>query len=128
MASEEGLFGAVLDDEQRIKLARIQSFMAAAEGWADHVAATIGAELLPSHAMIEEAVRRHREVDAADQVFERLLGVEMKRERYVAGRTFADRVAELADEPTLARIWEGADSMPSAPEIDEPRLWLARIV
>ena len=128
MASEEGLFGAVLDDEQRIKLARIQSFMAAAEGWADHVAATIGAELLPSHAMIEEAVRRHREIDAADQVFERLLGVEMKRELYVAGRTFADRVAELADEPTLARMWEGADSMPSAPEIDEPRLWLARIV
>jgi putative hydrolase len=128
MQGEEGLFGAVLDDEQRIKLARIRSFMAASEGWADHVAATIGAELLPSQDMIEEAVRRHREADAADPVFEQLLGVEMKREDYLAGRTFADRVAELSDEATLASMWRDAESMPSAPEIDEPRLWLTRIV
>ena len=125
---EEGLFGTVLDDEQRIKLGRIQSFMAASEGWADHVAAGIGAELLPSHGMIEEAMRRHREADAADPVFERLLGVEMKRDRYEAGRAFADRVAEITDEATLSQMWRDAESMPSAPEIDEPRLWLARIV
>jgi putative hydrolase len=128
MEGEEGMFGAVLDDEQRIKLARIQSFMAAAEGWADHVTSALGAELLPTHGMIEEAVRRHREADAADPVFERLLGVEMPRDRYLAGRAFADRVAELTDEATLARMWDDADGLPSAPEIDEPRLWLARIV
>jgi uncharacterized protein (DUF2342 family) len=128
MEGEEGMFGAVLDDEQRIKLARIQSFMAASEGWADHVSSALGAELLPTHGMIEEAVRRHREADAADPVFERLLGVEMPRDRYLAGRTFADRVAELTDEATLARMWDDAESLPSAPEIDEPRLWLARIV
>ena len=128
MEGEEGLFGSVLDDEQRLKLARIRGFMAASEGWADHVAAGVGAELLPSQDMIEEAVRRHREADLADPVFERLLGVEMKREDYLAGRVFADRVAELTDEATLARMWQDAESMPSAPEIDEPRLWLARIV
>ena len=128
MEGEEGLFGSVLDDEQRLKLARIRGFMAASEGWADHVAAGVGAELLPSQDMIEEAVRRHREADLADPVFERLLGVEMKREDYLAGRVFADRVAELTDEATLARMWHDAESMPSAPEIDEPRLWLARIV
>ena len=128
MEGEEGMFGAVLDDEQRIKLARIQSFMAASEGWADHVASALGAELLPTHAKIDEAVRRHREADAADPVFERLLGVEMPRDRYLAGRTFADRVAELTDEATLARMWQDAESLPSAPEIDEPTLWLTRIV
>lgn len=128
MEGEEGLFGTVLDDEQRIKLGRIQAFMAASEGWADHVAAAIGAELLPSQRMIEEAVRRHREADAADPVFERLLGVEMKREQYVAGRVFCDRVAELTDEATLGRMWQDAESMPSLPEVYEPRLWLARTV
>jgi hypothetical protein len=25
-------------------------------------------------------------------------------------------------------MWESADAMPSLPEIDEPRLWLARTV
>jgi uncharacterized protein (DUF2342 family) len=102
--------------------------MAASEGWADHVAAAIGEELLPSHRMIEEALRRHREADAADPVFERLLGVEMKREQYVSGRTFCDRVAELTDEATLGRMWDSPEALPSLPEIEEPRLWLARSV
>ncbi|MEO8292855.1 MAG: zinc-dependent metalloprotease, partial [Actinomycetota bacterium] len=128
LEGKDGLFGTVLDDEQRIKLGRIQAFMAASEGWADHVAAAIGEELLPSHRMIDEAVRRHREEDLADPVFERLLGVEMKREQYVAGRAFCDRVAELTDEATLGRMWQDAETMPSLPEVEEPRLWLARVV
>jgi putative hydrolase len=122
------LFGAVLDPEQRIKLARIQAFMAAAEGYADHVMHTLGTRLLSSHAQIQEAMKRHREDEATDPVFERLLGVDMKREQYAAGRRFCDTVVELTDEATLARMWESADAMPSLPEIDEPRLWLARTV
>jgi putative hydrolase len=126
MDGEEGLFGAVLDDEQRIKLGRLQAFMAATEGFGDHVSHAIGEELLPSHDRIREALRRHHEGQDADPVFERLLGVEMKREHYLAGRAFCDRVAELTDEATLARMWDSAEAMPSLPEVDEPRLWLAR--
>jgi putative hydrolase len=126
--AEEALFGTALDAEQRIKLGRIQAFMAAAEGYGDHVMHVVGARLLPSYGRIDEAMRRYRESEQADPVFERLLGVEMKRELYVAGRRFCDAVAELTDEGTLARMWESADAMPSLPEIDEPRLWLARTV
>jgi uncharacterized protein (DUF2342 family) len=50
----------------------------------------------------------------------------MKRERYVQGREFCDRVVDLTDEATLARMWESSDALPSLPEIEEPRLWLAR--
>jgi putative hydrolase len=128
MESEEGLFGAELDDEQRLKLARIQAFMAAAEGYGDHVMHALGSELLGSYGQIEEAMRRYREGEAGDPVFERLLGVEMKREQYVAGRAFCDTVVELTDEATLSRMWESAEAMPSLPEIGEPRLWLARTV
>ncbi|MGZ6545075.1 MAG: zinc-dependent metalloprotease [Actinomycetota bacterium] len=128
MESEEGLFGAVLDDEQRIKLGRIQSFMAAAEGYGDHVMHGVGRELLPSYDRIEEAMRRYREGEAGDPVFERVLGIEMKREQYAQGRAFCDTVVELTDEATLSRMWESADAMPSLPEIHEPRLWLARTV
>jgi coenzyme F420 biosynthesis associated uncharacterized protein len=130
LGGEDGdaLFGAVLDDEQRLKLGRIQAFMAAAEGYADHVMHALGARLLSTHAMIEEAMLRHREDEATDPVFERLLGIDMKREQYVAGRRFCDLVVELTDEATLARMWESAEAMPSLPEIEEPRLWLARTV
>jgi putative hydrolase len=125
---EEGLFGAVLDDEQRLKLGRIQAFMAAAEGYGDHVMHGLGRQLLATYHRIDEAMRRYREGEASDPVFERLLGVEMKREQYEQGRAFCDTVVELTDEATLARMWDEADAMPSLPEIAEPRLWLARTV
>jgi putative hydrolase len=126
MESEEGLFGTVLDDEQRLKLGRIQAFMAAAEGYGDHVMHGVGATLLPSYPRIAEAMLRYREGEAGDPVFERLLGIEMKREQYTQGRAFCDTVVELTDEATLATMWDSADAMPSLPEIEEPRLWLAR--
>ncbi len=123
---DEGLFGAVLDDEQRLKLGRIQAFMAAAEGYGDHVMRALGRTLLPTYARIEEAISR---LDTpTDPVFERLLGIEMKREHYEAGRRFCDTVVELSDEATLARMWDSADAMPSWPEVEEPRLWLSRTV
>ena len=126
LEGDEGLFGAVLDDEQRLKLGRIQAFMAAAEGYGDHVMHALGARMLSSYARIDEAMRRYREGEQVDPVLERLLGIEVKREQYRLGRAFCDAVAEATDEPTLARMWDSADSLPSLPELDEPRLWLAR--
>ena len=123
----EGLFGAVLDDEQRLKLGRIQAFMSAAEGYGDHVVHALGGRLLSSAGRVEEAVSR---IDTPEQdpVFMRLLGVEVERQHFDAGRTFCDKVADLTDEATLARMWDSADAMPSWPEVEEPRLWLARTV
>jgi putative hydrolase len=125
--SEEGLFGPVMDDEQRLKLARVQSFMAGAEGYGEHVTGSLGAKLLRSEPQIVEAVRRNREGESGDPVFERLLGIEMKREQYRQGSEFCERVVELTDEATLARMWESAQNLPSLPELEEPRLWLARV-
>jgi putative hydrolase len=126
LAGDEGLFGPVLDDEQRLKLGRIQSFMAAAEGYGDHVMHALGARLLSSYPRIDEAMRRYREGERVDPVLERLLGIEVKREQYRLGRAFCDAVVEATDESTLARMWDSADALPSLPELDEPRLWLAR--
>ncbi len=126
LAADEGLFGPVLDDEQRLKLGRIQAFMASAEGYGDHVMHVLGARLLSSYARIDEAMRRYRESEHVDPVFERLLGVEVKREQYRLGRAFCDAVAKATDEATLARMWDSPDALPSLPELDEPRLWMAR--
>ena len=126
LEGDEGLFGAVLDDEQRLKLGRIQAFMAAVEGYGDHVMHALGARMLSSYARIDEAMRRYRESDQVDPVLERLLGIEVKREQYRLGRAFCDAVADATDEPTLARMWDSAEALPSLPELEEPRLWMAR--
>jgi coenzyme F420 biosynthesis associated uncharacterized protein len=128
LGSEEGLFGTVMDDEQRLKLRRIQAFMAVIEGYADHVVHAVGGRLLRSASRIQEAMRRYREAERVDPVLERMLGVEVERERYRQGKAFCDAVAEATDEPTLSRMWDGPDALPSLPEVEEPQLWLARTV
>ena len=128
LGGDDPLFGAVLDDEQRLKLGRIQAFMASAEGYADHVMHGLAAELLGSAAMIQEAMRRYRDGEHGDPVFERLLGVDMKKEQYAKGRAFCDAVVAASDEPTLARMWDSPEALPSLPELDEPTLWLSRTV
>ena len=123
-----GLLGATLSEEQQLLLRRLQAFMAAAEGHADHVMSAVGRRLLPAWDRIEEARRRRHEGREDDErAIERLLGIDLKAEQYRLGRAFCDRVVELTDEATLARMWDGPDALPSMPELEEPRLWLARI-
>ena len=127
MRQGDDLLTPQLDDEQRLQLARVQSFLAAAAGYGEHVGRALGRQMLAAADRIEEAVRRSREGEAGEPVFERLLGVEMAREQYEQGERFCETVVELTDEQTLARMWDSAESLPSRPEIQEPRLWLARI-
>src|SRR5439155_20178265 len=58
LESGDGLFGNELDSEQRLKLARVQSFMAVSEGYGDHVTHALGGRMLTSLSQIEEAIGR----------------------------------------------------------------------
>ena len=127
MRQGDDLLTPQLDDEQRLQLARVQSFLAAASGYGEHVGRALGRQMLTAADRIEEAVRRGAEGEAGEPVFERLLGVEMTRELYEQGERFCETVVEQTDEATLARMWDSAEALPSKPELEEPRLWLARI-
>ena len=127
MEGVTNLFGQTTNPEQRLRVARVQAFMAAAEGYGDHVMEHVGRAMLPSYPQIQEALRRHREGRHGDQALERLIGLEMKEEQYRLGKAFCDRVAELTDEQTLGLVWGSAESLPSMPELEEPSLWLARM-
>jgi len=120
-------FGRSDDPEQRLRIARVQAFLAAAEGYGDHVMRAVGRTMLSSHAMIEEAMLRHLDGRHGDRALERLLGLEMKQEQYRLGEAFCAKVTELTDEATLARMWDSAESLPSMPELEEPSLWLSRM-
>lgn len=126
----EGLrnpFAEATTDEQRLRVARLQAFMAAAEGYGDHVAEALGRRMLSSFSRIEEALRRHREGRVGDQALEQLLGLEVRPEQYRLARKFCEDVASRADEESLGRMWESPETLPSMPELEEPLLWLARI-
>jgi putative hydrolase len=125
MGSEEGLFGTVLDDEQRIKLARIQAFMAAAEGYGDHVTQTLGRQLLSTYGRIEEA-RKRLDAEPSTILLSRLFGIDVGEEDLARGAAFCDTVAAEAGEDVLSRMWDGPDALPSLPELETPSLWISR--
>jgi putative hydrolase len=123
------LLGQSMTEEQRLRMRRLQAFMSAAEGHADHVMNIAGRKWLPSFPQIEEAMRRRHEGRTQEErLVERLLGLELKAEQYRLGRSFCDRVTELTGEDTLSRMWDGPEALPSMPELEEPSLWLARMV
>jgi putative hydrolase len=127
LGDPEEFLGASLTEEQKLLLARVQAFMAAAEGHASHVMEVAGRRILSEYERIEEAMRRqHEERSREQRAVERLLGIDLKLEQYRLGRAFCDTVVDLTDEATLARMWDGPEALPSMPELEEPRLWLAR--
>jgi putative hydrolase len=122
------LLGQSLSEEGRLLLARLQAFMASAEGYADHVMQKVGRKMLPAFDRIDEAMRRRREERSQEErMVERMLGIDLKREQYRLGGAFCERVVELTNEQTLGLMWTNAESLPSMPELEEPRLWLARM-
>ncbi|MEO7837032.1 MAG: zinc-dependent metalloprotease, partial [Acidimicrobiales bacterium] len=83
------LLGAMQTPEQRQVLARVETLVAAIEGYVDHVMDTVGRGLLGSFASLSEALRRRRvERTDGDQFVERLLGVELSQAQYDRGAAF----------------------------------------
>jgi putative hydrolase len=122
------IFRTDLDDEQRLRLARVHAFLGIAEAFAAHVSATIGAELLPGWPMIAEALRRRGDAGILEPVFSQLLGIPFEPAVLEEARAFCDAVVARTDEHVLGSMWSSADAMPSMPEIREPTLWLSRTV
>ena len=121
------LFGESSSPEQRLRVARVQAFLVAAEGYGDTAAEALAQKLLGSFGQIQEALRRFREGRHGERALERLLGLEVNEDHYRLGRSFCARVVEQTDPATLSRMWGSPDSLPSMPELEEPSLWLPRM-
>jgi uncharacterized protein (DUF2342 family) len=58
----------------------------------------------------------------------RLTGLDLKMEQYRKGERFVRAIADGRGAPALARLWQGAESLPRAEEIEEPERWIARVM
>lgn len=122
-----GLVAAVGGAEQRDLLERIQAVMGVIEGHAEHVMDVVGADALPSLADLRAALdRRRRERPPLLALLERLIGLEAKMRQYEDGKRFCDAVAQAAGPAGLHRVFDSADMLPSAAELQDPDAWLRR--
>jgi coenzyme F420 biosynthesis associated uncharacterized protein len=124
----EELLGAMTSARQGQLLERARVFHAVLEGYADDVLGRIGGRLVPSFGRVHEALARHRiERGEATRFVEQLLGLTLEREDYERGAAFCAGVVERAGPEALNRLWEAPRLTPTAPELEAPGLWLARI-
>jgi len=111
----------------RETIARVQSTMAAIEGYAEHVmdaaAEGLGLDVAKLRAGLE---RRRQDRGNLARVLSWLLGFEMKLRQYREGKRFCDEVVERAGIGGLNRAWDGAESLPSATELGAAETWIAR--
>lgn len=128
LGNPETLLGALQTPAQQEVMARIETLVAAVEGYVDHVMDTTGRGLIGSYGMLTEALRRRRvEPAEGDRFVERLLGLELGRAQYERGAAFVRGVVERAGEEGLRPLWRSDRELPTPAELDAPGLWLARL-
>lgn len=127
-AQPREILGAMRSPAQMAVQEQLRGFTTIIEGYADTVVAQVTERLVPTHAQIHEAFKRHR-VDRgeAGQFIDALLGLDLGRDDYALGRDFCAGVIERAGIDGLNRLWTDEALVPTPPELAAPGLWLARI-
>jgi uncharacterized protein (DUF2342 family) len=106
----------------------LDAAVAALVGFVDHHVDQVTARILGDAARIAEAVRRRRVAQSSDRVFvERLLGIDITKERVAAAHHFVQGVVERAGDPGLAQLLDRDGALPTPAELAAPGLWLARL-
>ena len=114
------LFATSTTPAQRAALDRLETLLALAEGWVDHITERATANHLPSYLALGEAIRRRRVGGAAERTFAQLVGLELRPRRL---RDAANLWAALEDrggaELRDAR-WAHPDLAPTSADLDDP--------
>ncbi|MBM2812849.1 MAG: hypothetical protein HW416_3608 [Chloroflexi bacterium] len=122
------LLDALMTPYQRELVSRLQAFMCVMEGYSNHVMQAVGSKLLPHFDEIERQIEaRSREKSAAEQLFLRLTGLQMKLDQYRLGTAFVNNVEQQRGIAFVNRLWEDPSNLPTELEIREPAKWMQRM-
>jgi putative hydrolase len=122
------LLGASRSGAQDRVAPMLDAAVTAIVGYVDHCVDVVAARVLGDAARISEAVRRRRVAGGSDHLFvERLLGVDLTRERVALAQRFVTGVLDRAGEAGLAQLIGREGSLPTPAELEAPGLWLARL-
>jgi coenzyme F420 biosynthesis associated uncharacterized protein len=120
----------LMSPEQRRLFRETQAVMSLLEGFSDYVMDEVGRDLVPDVERISARFheRRHARRSPFERAVMRLTGMDIKLEQYRKGEHFVRTIAEAAGAPALRRLWDGPESLPRHGEIDDPSVWLARVM
>lgn len=125
-----GLLRATQAPPQREALDKLLMLGTLLEGHADHVMDAVGPAVVPSVEEIRAAFdkRRKRPANPIQRVLRALLGMDAKMAQYVRGKAFVDAVVAEVGMRNFNAIWTGPDTLPLTSEIDDPSVWIKRVL
>ena len=126
-ALESGALLPQRSPEQESALRSLESTLATIEGWVD-VVTEAATSRLPSAARIAEATRRRRAVGGpAEQALNSLVGLELRPRRMRDAAAMWRAVTDAVGISARDALWDYPDLMPTAEDIDDPSVLVARL-
>ncbi len=118
----------ILSPQQRTIFNELQALMSLVEGYSNHIMNAIGKDILPNFEEIEHRIEERKgRRPIAEQLFNRVTGMDLKLAQYAEGQKFVDFIVDQRGIAFATRVWERAANLPSIEEIRAPQLWIARI-
>jgi coenzyme F420 biosynthesis associated uncharacterized protein len=119
----------LMGEEQRRLFRETQAVMSLLEGFSEYVMDEVGRDLVPDVETISARFHERRERRTPfERAILRLTGMDLKLEQYKKGERFVRAVADARGPAALRKLWEGPETLPRHGEVDEPALWLARVM
>ena len=124
----ESLIEAMQTPAQRALLDKLTAVMTLVEGHGDYVMDAVGPSVVPSVEDIREKFS-HRRGSAGrfEQIFRRVLGIDLKMKQYEQGSLFVSTVVAEAGMAGFNKVWTSPETLPTRAEIEHPREWLERV-
>jgi coenzyme F420 biosynthesis associated uncharacterized protein len=124
---EVSIIDLVQTPAQRDTVDRVTAVMSLLEGHADVVMDSVGPEVIPTVETIRAKFTVRRQGQGLDKIIRRLLGLDAKMRQYRDGATFCRAVLAEVGMAGLNRVWTSPQTLPTAAEIADPKLWLTRM-
>ncbi|WP_026369535.1 zinc-dependent metalloprotease [Kallotenue papyrolyticum] len=113
---------------QRAIFRDLQAIMSLVEGYSNHIMNAIGRQVLPNFDEIERRIEAYKSrSNLAEQLFNRITGMDLKLLQYQQGQHFVDSVVQQRGIAFANRVWERAEHLPTLDEIRDPARWIARM-
>ena len=105
---------------QQAALARLETLLALAEGWVDHVSDRATATHLPQSAALAETIRRRRVGGAAQKTFAGLVGLDLSPRRLRDAANLWAALENAGGADLRDSRWAHPDLAPTAADLDDP--------
>ncbi|GAA2492434.1 zinc-dependent metalloprotease [Terrabacter carboxydivorans] len=105
---------------QRAALDRLETLLALAEGWVDHVTDRTTAQHLPQSAALAETIRRRRAGGAAQKAFAGLVGLELRPRRMRDAANLWAALENAGGASLRDGRWAHPDLAPTSADLDDP--------